>query len=178
MENAFDPHGNPGSASGVLRGMGAKIIIVLDRLRSAHNVGNIFRIAEAVGAAEIIGCGYTPMPPHPRLVKTAMGSDKMVPCRTFANSMEAVRRLREEGVEKIFTAEPGPASVNVWEQDYPAGPVAVVFGNEALGVEAETIALADGCIQLPMLGRKASINVGNAAAAILYAILARRNQEK
>ncbi len=158
--------------------MEQKIIIVLDRLRSAHNVGNIFRIAEAVGAAEIIGCGYTPMPPHPRLVKTAMGSDQMVKFRTFPSSMEAVRLLRAEGAVKVFVAEPGLESVPAWEENYPDGPIAVVFGNEALGVEAETIALADGCIQLPMLGRKASINVGNAAAAILYAIIARRNQEK
>ncbi|MBR3708558.1 MAG: TrmH family RNA methyltransferase, partial [Lentisphaeria bacterium] len=56
-----------------------KIVLVLDRLRSAHNVGNIFRIAEAIGAAEIICCGYTPAPPHPKLEKTAMGADQMVP---------------------------------------------------------------------------------------------------
>jgi len=61
-----------------------KITIVLDHLRSAHNVGNIFRIAEAVNASEIICCGYTAAPPHPKLEKTAMGADKIVPCRIFS----------------------------------------------------------------------------------------------
>ena len=63
-----------------------RFCFILDRLRSAHNTGNIFRIAEAVGASEIIACGYTPAPPHPKLGKTAMGTDKMVPCRVFPTS--------------------------------------------------------------------------------------------
>ena len=149
-----------------------KLIIVLDRLRSAHNVGNIFRIAEALGAAEIIACGYTPVPPHPRLVKTAMGADKMVPCRSFETSLEAVKALRTEGVQEILAAEPFPGSIPAWERDYKF-PLAIVFGNEALGVHPETLEAVDGMVCLPMYGAKASINVGNAAAAILYAVEAR-----
>ena len=149
-----------------------KLIIVLDRLRSAHNVGNIFRIAEALGAAEIIACGYTPVPPHPRLVKTAMGADKMVPCRSFETSLEAVKALRAEGVQEILAAEPFPGSIPAWERDYKF-PLAIVFGNEALGVHPETLEAVDGMVCLPMYGAKASINVGNAAAAILYAVEAR-----
>ena len=152
--------------------MNKKLVIVLDRLRSAHNVGNIFRIAEALGAAELILCGYTPAPPHPRLVKTAMGSDKMVPCRCFETSLEAVAALRAEGFKEILAAEPFPGSVPAWERDYQF-PLAVIFGNEALGVHPETLEAVDGMICLPMHGAKASINVGNAAAAILYAIEAR-----
>ena len=152
--------------------MREKVIIVLDRLRSAHNVGNIFRIAEALGAAEIIACGYTPVPPHPRLVKTAMGTDAMVPFRSFDTSLEAVNALRSEGVREILAAEPLPGSVPVWQKKYTF-PLAVIFGNEALGVHPETLKIVDGTICLPMYGRKASINVGNAAAAILYAIEAR-----
>ena len=146
-----------------------KLIIVLDRLRSAHNVGNIFRIAEALGAAEIIACGYTPAPPHPRLEKTAMGSDKMVSCRCFESSLEAVKVLRSEGVKEILAAEPLPGSVPAWKREYNF-PLAVIFGNEALGVHPETLEVVDGLVSLPMHGEKASINVGNAAAAILYAI--------
>ena len=149
-----------------------KLIIVLDRLRSAHNVGNIFRIAEALGAAEIIACGYTPAPPHPRLEKTAMGADKMVPCRCFETSLDAVKALRAEGVQEILAAEPLPGSVPAWKRDYKF-PLAVIFGNEALGVHPATLEAVDGMVSLPMHGEKASINVGNAAAAILYAIEAR-----
>ena len=146
-----------------------RLSIILDNLRSAHNVGNIFRIAEALGADEIIACGYTPAPPHPRLEKTAMGSDKMVPCRCFESSLEAVKVLRAEGVKEILAAEPLPGSVPAWKREYNF-PLAVIFGNEALGVHPETLEVVDGLVSLPMHGEKASINVGNAAAAILYAI--------
>ena len=82
-----------------------EIHLVLDRLRSAYNVGNIFRIAEAVGAKEIVACGYTPAPPHIKLEKTAMGTDKLVPCRRAESSADAVRMLRSEGVGCVLAAE-------------------------------------------------------------------------
>ena len=147
-----------------------KLCLILDRLRSAHNTGNIFRIAEALGA-EIVACGYTPAPPHPKLAKTAMGTDLTVPCRTMPDAASAIRMLRSEGYRMILAAEQGPESVFAWEKNYEF-PLAVVFGNEALGVSPEALAEVDGLIGLPMLGQKASINVGNAAAAILYAVVA------
>jgi tRNA G18 (ribose-2'-O)-methylase SpoU len=149
-----------------------KITIVLDRLRSAHNTGNIFRIAEAVGASEIIACGYTPAPPHPKLEKTAMGTDKMVPCRVFGTSMEAVEALRQEGNSQILAVETEPGAVFAWEMEYKF-PLVLIFGNEALGIEPETLEKCDGIVNLPMFGKKESINVGNSAAAVLYAVVAK-----
>ncbi len=149
-----------------------EITLVLDRLRSAHNTGNIFRIAEAVGAKEIIACGYTPAPPHPKLAKTAMNADQMVPCRQAETSLEAVKMLRAEGVKQILAVESGPAGIPAWEFNYEF-PLALVFGNEALGIEHETMAACDAIVCLPMFGDKASINVGNSAAAVLYAIIAK-----
>ncbi len=154
-----------------------RITIVLDRLRSAHNTGNIFRIAEAVGAAEIIACGYTPAPPHPKLEKTAMGADKLVPCRVMPDSVTAVRQLRNEGCRMILAADWLPGSRFAWETEYEF-PLALIFGNEALGIAPETLELVDGVVGLPMFGEKSSINVGNAAAAILYAVVARSNLMK
>ncbi len=148
-----------------------KTVIVLDRLRSVHNTGNIFRLAEAIGAAEIIACGYTPAPPHPKLAKTAMGTDTMVPCRTFATSLEAVEQLRCEGFKQILAVESVPDAPAAWDFDYQF-PLALVLGNEALGIMPETIAACDGVVALPMFGDKASINVGNCAAVILYSIVA------
>ncbi len=156
--------------------MGMKICLILDRLRSAHNTGNIFRIAEAFDA-EIIACGYTPAPPHPKLAKTAMGTDLTVPCRIMPDAATAVRALRAEGYPMILAAEPGPDSVFAWEKTYEF-PLGIVLGNEALGVSPEALAEVDGLVGLPMLGDKASINVGNAAAAILYAIAARSERFK
>ncbi len=154
-----------------------RITIVLDRLRSAHNTGNIFRLADAVGAAEIIACGYTPSPPHPKLAKTAMGADEMVPCRTAETSLEAVKMLREEGYKQILAVETGPESSFAWDFEYEF-PLALIFGNEALGVNEETLAACDGIINLPMFGQKESINVGNSAAAVLYAIVAKSGLHK
>jgi tRNA G18 (ribose-2'-O)-methylase SpoU len=149
-----------------------RITIVLDRLRSAHNTGNIFRLADAVGATEIIACGYTPAPPHPKLEKTAMGADKMVPCRTVETSLDAVHLLRKEGCKQILAVETGPETHFAWDFDYEF-PLALIFGNEALGVNEDTLSACDGIISLPMFGQKESINVGNSAAAVLYAIIAK-----
>ena len=149
-----------------------RFCFILDRLRSAHNTGNIFRIAEAVGASEIIACGYTPAPPHPKLEKTAMGTDKTVPCRVFKTAADAIGALRSEGYRMILAAEPGDIRDFAWSREYEF-PLAVIFGNEALGVSAEALELADGTVSLPMAGSKASINVGNAAAAIAYAIVSK-----
>ncbi|MDD3886764.1 MAG: TrmH family RNA methyltransferase [Victivallaceae bacterium] len=151
--------------------MAGRIVIVLDRLRSAYNTGNIFRIAEAVGAAEIIACGYTPAPPHPKLARTAMGADALVPCRVMPDAATAIRQLRKEGVRMVLAAEYAPGSVSAWEKKYEF-PLAIVFGNEALGVSKEALDEVDGLVSLPMLGRKSSINVGNAAAAIMYGVIA------
>ncbi len=149
-----------------------KLALILDRLRSAHNTGNIFRLAEAVGAAEIIACGYTPAPPHPKLAKTAMGTDAMVPCRRTESSLDAVRLLRAEGYRQILAVECSEQSQFAWKANYQF-PLALILGNEALGISADTLKEVDGIVSLPMFGKKASINVGNAAAAVLYAILAK-----
>ncbi|MDD2403629.1 MAG: TrmH family RNA methyltransferase [Victivallaceae bacterium] len=154
-----------------------EITLVLDRLRSAHNTGNIFRIAEAVGAREIIACGYTPAPGHPKLAKTAMGADSLVSCRQMADSISAVQTLRTEGIRQILAVEALESSVFAWDFKYQF-PLALVFGNEALGIAPETLAACDGTISLPMFGVKASINVGNCAAAVLYAVIAQNNRSQ
>ena len=150
----------------------AELVLILDRLRSAHNTGNMFRIAEALGAM-VAPCGYTPCPPHPKLEKTAMGTDKTVQWMHFETSAEAVDYFHEKGFT-VLAAEPGGSEA--WEMDYPAR-LAVIFGNEALGVSPEALKKVDGIVSLAMHGGKASINVGNAAAAITYAIDAKRRNK-
>jgi tRNA G18 (ribose-2'-O)-methylase SpoU len=148
-----------------------QIAIVLDRLRSAHNAGNVFRLADAVGAREVLCCGYTPAPPHPKLEKTAMGADKTMPSRVFPSALDAIGALRKEGYAMIVASEAVPGSPCAWDFDYKF-PLAVVFGNEALGVDPAALAACDAVVSLPMLGSKVSVNVGNCAAAVLYAVLA------
>ncbi len=147
-----------------------EITIVLDRLRSAFNVGNIFRIADAVGAKEIICCGYTATPPHPKLEKSAMGADKMVKSRHFPSAKEAIIQLKKEGIECVCAVDTLENAKLASEFNYPA-KVAIVLGNEALGIQNETLEVCDEAICLPMFGEKKSINVGNCAAVILFGIV-------
>ena len=148
-----------------------EIHIVLDRLRSAHNVGNIFRLADAVGANEIVCCGYTAAPPHPKLVKTAMGADKTVPFRSFPTAADALRELKAEGC-KAVAVETLETACNAWKFDYP-DKIALLLGNEALGISPDALELCDAAVSLPMFGTKVSINVGNCAAVVLYMIVAK-----
>ena len=148
-----------------------EIHIVLDRLRSAHNVGNIFRLADAVGANEIVCCGYTAAPPHPKLVKTAMGTDKTVPFRSFPTAADALRELKAEGC-KAVAVETLETACDAWKFDYP-DKIALLLGNEALGISPDALELCDAAVSLPMFGTKVSINVGNCAAVVLYMIVAK-----
>ena len=142
------------------------VVFVLDRLRSAHNVGNIFRIAELTALQEVVTCGYTATPPHPKLEKTAMGCDAVVPFRHFPTGVEAVKALQSEGyiVLAVETVEDAPM---LWSQQITP-KTAFVFGNEALGITEEALAACDGCIRLPVFGFKNSLNVGNCASVIAY----------
>lgn len=146
-----------------------EITLVLDRLRSAFNTGNIFRLAEATGVKEVICCAYTPAPPHPRLEKTAMGADRLVKSRSVGDTLQAVRELKKQGVA-VVAVETSERSEYVWDHPFRF-PLALVLGNEALGVDPRVLAECDGVVSLPMAGAKTSVNVGNCAAAVLYAIL-------
>ena len=146
-----------------------EITLVLDRLRSAFNTGNIFRLADAAGVKEVICCGYTPAPPHPRLEKTAMGADRWVKSRSVDDTLEAVMQLKKEGVS-VVAVETAEHAEYVWDHSFRF-PLALVLGNEALGIDPRVLAQCDGVVSLPMAGAKTSVNVGNCAAAVLYAIL-------
>ncbi len=150
-------------------GKSLEITLVLDRLRSAFNTGNIFRLADACGVKEVICCGYTPAPPHPRLEKTAMGADRWVKSRSIVDTLDAVRELKSEGIS-VVAVENSENSKLLWDYSFRF-PLALVLGNEALGVDSRVLAECDGVVSLPMAGAKTSINVGNCAAAVLYSIL-------
>jgi tRNA G18 (ribose-2'-O)-methylase SpoU len=142
------------------------LVFVLDRLRSAHNVGNIFRIAELTAIREVVTCGYTATPPHSKLEKTAMGCDLVVPFRHFSTGIEAVRTLQSDGY-LVLAVETVESASLIWEcQIQPK--TAFVFGNEALGISEEVLQACDGYVRLPVFGYKNSLNVGNCASVIAY----------
>jgi len=143
-----------------------EIIVVLDRLRSAHNVGNIFRLADAANVEAVYTCGYTASPPHPKLEKTAMGTDEFVNCEHFDHSLEAVEALKKNGY-RVYAVDTIDSAIDVHEAQF-SGKCAFVFGNEALGIQQETLEACDEYIRLSAHGRKNSINVSNCAAVVLF----------
>ena len=143
------------------------VTLVLDNLRSAFNVGNIIRLAEATQARQIATCGYTASPPHAKLVKTARGCEKRVACRHFGDVSTAIRELRNDG-HRVYGVETIEGARHVWDVAF-AFPAAFVLGNEALGISDPALALCDEFVTLPCFGLKNSLNVGNCAAVVLYA---------
>ena len=143
------------------------VTVILDNLRSAYNVGNIFRSAEATRVTEILTCGYTATPPHEKLQKTARGCDTIVPCRHFETAADAILDCRERGL-LVFGVETVAGRTPVYWRAPVVFPCAMVFGNEALGISREALQLCDSFLRLPALGMKNSINVGNCAAVVLF----------
>jgi len=152
-------------------GAGAKlpVVLVLDRLRSAFNVGNIFRLADAVGAEEVVTCGYTAAPPHPKLAKTARGCDAIVPTHRTESAAQAIAELQARGYT-IYAIETAESATPVWATEFRF-PAAFVLGNEALGVSESALLPCDSIVCLPCRGVKNSVNVGNCAAVVLYEAL-------
>jgi 23S rRNA (guanosine2251-2'-O)-methyltransferase len=144
------------------------VTVVLDNLRSAFNVGSIFRTADCALVEKIVCCGYTAHPPNAKLEKTALGTVPFIPWEHRPDAVEAVRRLRDGGV-KIMALETTDRSGILWERPIPL-PVALVAGNEALGVSSDVLELADEIVEIPMYGFKNSINVAVALGIVLYEI--------
>jgi 23S rRNA (guanosine2251-2'-O)-methyltransferase len=142
------------------------IHIVLDNLRSAFNVGSIFRLADAARAAEVIPCGYTAFPPHHKLEQTSLGTTESVPWRKFSDTASALADLRWSGIE-VVAVETVRGATRYHRFNYHF-PVALVLGNEALGVSVEALEMCDAVVEVPVFGYKNSINVATAAGIVLY----------
>jgi 23S rRNA (guanosine2251-2'-O)-methyltransferase len=146
------------------------VVAVLENIRSAYNVGSVFRTADAFLIEAIYICGYSAKPPHKEIKKTALGAEETVQWKHFKNAGEAIAELRNEQY-KIFAVEQVENSVSL--EKFIAGPgkVAVIFGNEVTGVEQSTIQLCDGCIEIPQLGMKHSLNIATAAGVVLWELV-------
>ena len=143
--------------------------LVLDNIRSAHNVGNLLRASEAARLERVHLCGITPTPPHPSLLKTAMGTAEYVPHAHESSTLRAVRRLKADGVS-VWACETTEGAVDLREAVLPR-PLALVLGNELIGVDTEVLAECDGVLSIPMFGRKNSLNVGQAGAVAMWEAL-------
>lgn len=147
------------------------VIVVLENVRSAYNVGSVFRTADAFLLEGMYICGYTAYPPHKEIKKTALGADETVHWKHFKKIDEAIEELKKLGY-KIYAVEQAENSIKLQAASLqPDEKIAVIFGNEVTGVEQSTILQCDGCIEIPQLGMKHSLNVSVAAGVVLWELV-------
>lgn len=147
------------------------IVVVVDNVRSALNVGSIFRTADAFALEKIYLCGITATPPHREILKTALGSTETVEWEYSENTAELLRGLRLQGFE-IWAAEQADGSVSLEAFSFePNKKIAVVFGNEVDGVGESTIEICDGCLEIPQFGTKHSLNVAVCVGIITWDLI-------
>lgn len=146
------------------------IIAVLDNVRSAYNVGSIFRTADAFRIEGLALCGITAVPPSTEIHKTALGAEEAVPWRYYASAVEAVKDLTSRGYHAL-AVEQTEGSTDISNIIPAVGDrYAVIFGNEVKGVSQEAIDLCEGCIEIPQRGTKHSMNVAVTAGIILFSL--------
>ncbi len=144
------------------------LVVVLDNIRSLHNIGSVFRTADAFRVECIYLCGITATPPHPEMHKTALGAEFTVDWEYVDSTVEAVDNLKKEGY-RVYAVEQAEGSMMLdrlvadRERKY-----AVVLGNEVKGVGQEVIDHCDGCIEIPQYGTKHSLNVSVAAGIVIW----------
>lgn len=145
-----------------------EIHIILNNIRSRENVGSIFRTADAAGVTKIYLCGITPMPPHDKITRTALGAETWVPWEYHAQTWRLLRKLKVENEKlKIIALEQTKESNDLFRFK-PQFPLALVIGNEVKGLSPKILKYCDKKIAIPMYGRKESLNVAVAAGIALY----------
>lgn len=147
------------------------IVVVLDNVRSMHNVGSVFRTADGFLLEAVCLCGYTPRPPHRDIHKTALGATESVAWQGFDTTMEAVQSLKNNGYT-LLAVEQANNSISLQNfKNNGNQKMAVIFGNEVEGVSQEIIDICDACIEIPQFGMKHSLNVSVAAGIVLYKLI-------
>lgn len=144
------------------------VVAVLENIRSAYNIGSVFRTADAFLLKEIILVGYSALPPHKEIAKTALGAENAVTWKHFKTTNEAIHYLKENQYF-ILGVEQTTESIQLQQlHDFTNQPVAFIFGNEVSGINNETLEMCDGCLEIPQFGTKHSLNISVAAGVVLW----------
>ena len=146
------------------------LVMVLDNVRSMHNIGSVFRTSDAYLVEKVVLCGITAQPPHPEIHKSALGAEFSVDWEYYADTNEAVEALKREGYE-VWAIELAENSVMLQDFDFDGEGehrIAVVMGNEVKGVQQSVIDQCEGCIELPQFGTKHSLNVSVTAGIVIW----------
>ncbi len=147
-----------------------KIIIILDDVRSMHNVGSTFRTCDAFAIEAIYLCGYTPVPPHRDIHKTALGATETVVWKHFTTVTEAVATAKANGYA-IVAVEQVHNSTSLQDFKADGTPIALVFGNEVSGVNDNVLTIADAAIEIPQWGAKHSLNISVSVGIVLWELV-------
>lgn len=149
------------------------IVLLLDNVRSMHNVGSAFRTADAFAIERIVLCGITATPPHREIEKTALGATQSVEWIYQKNNVEAVRQLQSEGY-KVYAIEQAKGSIELQNfQPATTEKYALVFGNEVYGIDDEVMQIVDGTIEIPQFGTKHSFNVSVTMGIVLWDLVSK-----
>lgn len=143
--------------------------VICDNIRSLENIGSIFRTSDALGVSKIYLCGISGKPPHHKISKTALGAEERIPFEYKKQTGRLIDELKKQGVE-IVALEQDKKSVNYLKYQ-PKFPVALVVGNEVKGVSKKILSKCDKIIELPMRGKKESLNVSVAFGVAGYYII-------
>jgi 23S rRNA (guanosine2251-2'-O)-methyltransferase len=144
------------------------LVVVLDEVRSLHNIGAVFRTSDAFLVNRIYLCGITATPPHPEMHKTALGAEYTVDWKYMKRTQDAVQELHKEGYT-ILAIEQCKGSTLLDNLSLEKNKkYAIIMGNEVKGVQQEVVDLCDGCIEIPQYGTKHSLNVSVTAGIVLW----------
>lgn len=144
------------------------VAVVLDNVRSMHNIGSIFRTSDGFAVEQLCLCGITAQPPHREIEKTALGATQSINWAYYANVLDAITKLRDEGYQ-IIAVEQAEKSIMLNNFELVAGKkYALIFGNEVNGVSDEAMNNIDACIEIPQFGTKHSFNIVVSAGIVLW----------
>jgi tRNA G18 (ribose-2'-O)-methylase SpoU len=152
------------------------LILVLDDIRSLHNIGSVFRTADAFLIEKIYLCGITATPPNKEIHKTALGATETVAWEHHPDVLEVIENLKKENITTLAIEQ---VESSVFLQDFKVeknSKYALVFGNEVYGVSQEAVALCDGCIEIPQLGTKHSLNISVSAGIVVWDLFKQFNK--
>lgn len=144
------------------------LILVLDDVRSLHNIGSVFRTADAFLVEKIILCGITATPPHKEIHKTALGATETVAWEHNVDVLDVIENLKQDNIT-VLAIEQVENAIFLQDFEVEGGTkYALVFGNEVYGVSQDAVAICDGCIEIPQLGTKHSLNIAVSAGIVVW----------
>jgi 23S rRNA (guanosine2251-2'-O)-methyltransferase len=149
------------------------LVVVLDNVRSMHNIGSVFRTADGFAIEKLYLCGITAQPPHREIEKTALGATQSVEWLHFETTVDAIASLKADGYHIIGIEQAaGSIMLNTYEPS-PSQKYALIFGNEVNGVSDEVMGQIDECVEIPQFGTKHSFNIVISAGIVLWDFFAK-----